>query len=99
MVMATPVEREFYSSREVEALTGLSHTGVWRAATRGDLPSIRIGKRILFPRRGIEKLIAEAVDQPRSAHNNPNERDHGRHAEAPLFAAGRAQRRANSGPG
>lgn len=47
----------------VETLTGLSHAGVWRAAARGDLPSVRIGKRILFPKRAIEALIANAVEQ------------------------------------
>jgi predicted DNA-binding transcriptional regulator AlpA len=70
--MSVAIEREFYSSREVEMLTGLSHAGVWRAAVRGEIPSIRIGKRILFPRRGIEKLIADAVEQAQPARANPN---------------------------
>lgn len=63
MVTIVPLEREFYSSREVETLTGLSHAGVWRAAARGDLPSVRIGKRILCPKRAIEALITNAIEQ------------------------------------
>ncbi len=55
------MERQFYSSREVETLTGLSHATVWRAAARGDIPSVKIGRRILFPKRGIEALITESV--------------------------------------
>jgi predicted DNA-binding transcriptional regulator AlpA len=72
MAVITPIEREFYSSREVEALTGLSHAGVWRAATRGEIPSVRIGKRILFPKRGIEKLIVNAVKQLEVTQNDPS---------------------------
>ncbi len=64
MASVIPLEREFYTCREVETLTGLSHSGVWRAAVRGDLPSIRVGRRILFPRRAIEELIAQASSRP-----------------------------------
>ena len=72
MATSASVEREFYSSREVETLTGLSHAGVWRAATRGEIPSLRIGKRILFPKRGIEKLIADAVKHMEVTQDDPS---------------------------
>lgn len=57
MATSEPLERQVYSSREVEALTGLSHSAVWRAARRGNLPVVRIGKHFFFPKGQINRLL------------------------------------------
>lgn len=39
-------------------LLGISRWSAYEAAKRGELPIVRIGKRILIPRRRLEKLLA-----------------------------------------
>ena len=42
-------------------LLGLSRNGSYEAAQRGDLPTIRIGARIIVPRRALDELLNSAV--------------------------------------
>ena len=37
-------------------LLGLGATFTWDLVRRGDLPSVRLGRRVLVPRRAIERL-------------------------------------------
>jgi excisionase family DNA binding protein len=39
---------------------GLSRQGAYQAVRRGDIPSLRIGKRILVPRTALEQLLQGA---------------------------------------
>lgn len=51
--------------RELDTLTveqarivlGLSRSAVYEAAKRGDLPTIRVGKRWIIPRHALEALL------------------------------------------
>lgn len=44
---------------DVSHLLGLSRGSVYSALASGAIPSIRIGRRILIPRSGLEELLAE----------------------------------------
>jgi excisionase family DNA binding protein len=44
-------------------LYGLSIWQVRRQIAAGDLPSIRIGNRIMIPRRALDKLFANQADE------------------------------------
>jgi hypothetical protein len=44
-------------------LLGLSRNGSYEAATRGDLPTVRIGSRIFVPRRAMDELLNSAADK------------------------------------
>jgi excisionase family DNA binding protein len=44
---------------EVSKLLKLSRTSCYEAVRRGDIPSIRIGRRILIPRDAFEKMLHE----------------------------------------
>ena len=57
MATSEPLERQLYSAREVELLTGMSHSAVWRAARRGNLPVVRIGNRFYFPKQAIDRML------------------------------------------
>ena len=46
-------------------LLGISRTTVYAAARRGDIPTLRIGRRILVPRAALERLLAG--QQPEAA--------------------------------
>ena len=60
--MQTHVEREMLSLRQAAEVLGISQRSVWAYAKMGRLPTVRIGKRILIPRRLlIEQLENEAL--------------------------------------
>ncbi|MBL8704249.1 MAG: helix-turn-helix domain-containing protein, partial [Rhodospirillales bacterium] len=54
------MEKIAYTASEVRALLGVSLAGVSLAAQTGDLPSFKIGRRVLFPKAGLDKIVAEA---------------------------------------
>jgi len=54
--MATS-ERLTYSVREAAKLLGLSKNSAYQACLRGEIPHLKIGKRILIPRVQLERLL------------------------------------------
>ncbi len=50
-------EAQALSVAEAAAILGLSRVTTYRAVRRGDLPSFRIGGRILIPRRAVAELL------------------------------------------
>lgn len=51
-----------YSPDEVRKLLKISRGLIYEAINTGRIPSIRIGRRILIPRSGLERLLAEIGD-------------------------------------
>ncbi|MGI8683869.1 MAG: helix-turn-helix domain-containing protein [Acidimicrobiales bacterium] len=50
---------------EVAAILGISRGLVYGLVARGELPSIRFGRRILVPRKAVDELVnAYAETQP-----------------------------------
>jgi excisionase family DNA binding protein len=43
---------------EVAAILRLSRASVYEAAKRGEIPTIRIGRRLLVPDEGLERLLS-----------------------------------------
>jgi excisionase family DNA binding protein len=41
---------------------GLSRNAAYEAIARGDIPSVRVGKRILVPTRALDAMVDTAVD-------------------------------------
>jgi excisionase family DNA binding protein len=48
---------------EAAVVLGISRAFAYALVARGDLPSLRLGRRVVVPRRSPEQLIEEA-DQP-----------------------------------
>ena len=53
-------ERLVYTPQELCALLGLSRTAVYERLREGSLPSIRVGRRILIPRRALAEMLDRA---------------------------------------
>jgi len=53
-------ERLTYSVEQAGALLGLSRGASYGAANRGDLPILRIGRRIIIPKRALDRLLDSA---------------------------------------
>jgi len=52
---------------EEMALTlGIGRNSAYEAVKRGDIPSIRIGRRILVPTKALDNLLASNVVKPQS---------------------------------
>ncbi len=51
------VDRLTYTVDEAAQLLGISRNSAYEAARTGDLPTIRLGRRILVPRSRLEELL------------------------------------------
>src|SRR4051794_3938031 len=59
--MAQPVQPLTYSVVKAAELLGVGRNQAYEAVRTGEIPSIRIGKRILVPRIALENLLKEAA--------------------------------------
>jgi excisionase family DNA binding protein len=50
-------ERLTLTAREASQLLGLSRTSVYQGISTGEIPHIRVGKRILIPKVGLERML------------------------------------------
>ncbi len=50
-------ERRVYAPKELMEIFGLCKTAVYQGIERGEIPSIRIGKRILVPKDAVDNLL------------------------------------------
>jgi excisionase family DNA binding protein len=56
---------EILSVRQVADVLGIARNSVYQAAAAGQIPSVRVGRRILFARRSLEAwLSAGALEAP-----------------------------------
>jgi excisionase family DNA binding protein len=55
------LERLTYTVAEAGAILGLSRGASYEAANRGELPVIRIGRRIVVPKAALERLLDSAA--------------------------------------
>ncbi len=53
-------EKLVFTVEEAGKKLGLSRPSAYLAIQRGDLPFIRVGRRILIPRSALEKMLANA---------------------------------------
>ena len=54
------VEPLTYSVETAARLLGIGRNSAFEAIRQGQLPAVRIGRRLLVPRRAIEKMLDEA---------------------------------------
>ena len=57
----------FLTATEVGRELGVGKSRVYELAAGGVLPTVRLGRRIYFPRRGLEVLAEAAIERARSA--------------------------------
>jgi len=46
--------------KETAQMLGLSRNSVYQGIAMGEIPHIKVGKRILIPRLALERILAEA---------------------------------------
>jgi excisionase family DNA binding protein len=50
---------------EAAEILGIGRSAAYEAARRGEIPSLRLGRRVLIPKRALSLLLGEG--QPRNA--------------------------------
>lgn len=60
------MQRETYSVDEAAKLLGIGRVNAYRAVKRGEIPVIRIGRKILVPKAGINRMLGK--EQGVSSH-------------------------------
>ena len=50
-------DRVVLTVNEVAKLLGLSRASAYQGVARGEIPSIRVGRRILVPRQALERML------------------------------------------
>jgi len=58
--MSAQDEKLTLTVAEAAARLGLSRNSAYQACLTGEIPHLRIGKRILIPKVGLERMLAEA---------------------------------------
>lgn len=53
-------ERIVYTVDEAAKLLGISRPSAFQGVERGEIPHIRVGKRILIPKAALDKLLTTA---------------------------------------
>lgn len=49
--------RNAFTVDETAKILGLSRASAFAGVSRGEIPSIRVGKRLIVPRRALEKML------------------------------------------
>ena len=55
--LAAPQQPGTYTIEQAARLLGIGRNQAYEAAHRGDIPTIRIGKRFLVPRVALDRLL------------------------------------------
>jgi excisionase family DNA binding protein len=56
-------ERLTLKVEEAAEALGISRALAYELVARGEIPSLRLGRRIVVPRRGLEAMLAEAAGE------------------------------------
>ncbi len=59
--------RATYGVQEAAKILGIGRNAAYEAARRGDIPTIRIGGRILVPKAALERMLERAGQEGAAA--------------------------------
>jgi excisionase family DNA binding protein len=62
-----PIRPETISVEEAAHRLGIGRNQAYQGAKSGEIPSIKIGKRILVPLAALDRMLAGADGKPRAA--------------------------------
>ena len=62
--MAPEIAPSTYKIEEAAKLLGIGRNHCYEAAKRGEIPSIRIGRRLLVPKVALDRLLDGACAKP-----------------------------------
>lgn len=57
-----------YTVTEVAELLGISRSSAYECVRRGEIPALTLGRRVVIPRRALERLLATEPGLTESVH-------------------------------
>lgn len=70
MILPDPRQRPTLRVKEAAVLLDISLAGAYEAVHRGELPVIRIGRRILVPTAALMAMVGLKASEPTTAEDN-----------------------------
>ena len=58
-MVAQTLEKLVYTVEEAGTVLGLGRSGAYEAVRRGDIPTIKIGRRLLVPKAALERMLSD----------------------------------------
>jgi hypothetical protein len=55
-------EKKLYELHEVQKLVPLSKAGLYLACSKGDIPTVRVGRRVFIPSWWIDEILSKPAD-------------------------------------
>lgn len=74
MTVNMTIDRQTLTVEEAAAVLGIGRNSAYQAIERGELPVIRIGRRLLVPKNVLERLLATGqltLDAERGTRGDP----------------------------
>ncbi len=65
------VTKQTFTVEEAAVQLGIGRNSAYEAARRGDIPTIKIGKRILVPRAALERFLEASPREPQAEEGPP----------------------------
>ena len=59
-------EKMILTVKETAQILGLSRNSVYQGVLTGQIPCLKVGKRILVPRKALEELLASVGSKPKA---------------------------------
>jgi excisionase family DNA binding protein len=59
--MDEPVKRSTYDVEEAARILGIGRSAAYEGIRRGEIPALRIGKRLVVPHAALERLLEGRV--------------------------------------
>ena len=63
-MVTKPAPRATLTVEEAAAVLGIGRTLAFELARTGQIPTIRLGRRILVPRAALDRMLAAGLDEP-----------------------------------
>ena len=58
-----------FTVQEAAQMLGLSRNSTYQGIETGEIPYVKVGKRILIPRHALQKMLAEACKKTEGGQN------------------------------
>ncbi len=63
-------QRQTLTVEEVATILGISRNGTYEAIRRGEIPALRLGRRLVVPRQALEQLLRHNDSDTLGVGNN-----------------------------
>jgi excisionase family DNA binding protein len=73
-MMKLTMDRQTLTVEEAAALLGIGRNTAYQAIARGELPVLRLGRRLLVPRAALDQLLSTQHDEDASQEQPITER-------------------------